>query len=622
METKTQGRCTLCIKTSGILTKQLACDHVFCVGCSVKIRQSKISCPKCRETLPTPIAKEEEESVYAEVDEINSGPRRSVSSLSADTGEDEQDVFYANEQRTLKDTNKDGKSSTNLLFVRWCSPHNRKTEFFCYSCETAACSKCLLTSHKLKSHNIASLEDFKAEEIKRHLERVDAIQEDLKEMVRRVDDATKSCKKDQERLEKVVTSKQDESLEKIASVVQHLLEDLKYQGQSTSQVITHFVSRRTKLLETIENTRQRCHKALDPQSSDSNETLIQVEEILEKIRQIEVECDLLKKMEVPNDLNLKFEDIPTDVTFGRFTSAHSEDNEGRYDYPQVRVSQGWSLEEEMAVSNNDVDFVNIVCIDDNWIAHVSNHYGSNSIIVKHYSLSSKQECRSQLLLEIGDNSWTTAKTAGHDRSILLACGETVHRISFRRKNTEYKKAIASSIPIEAITWDEFGVDCYILSTNRRDVYWLSMDGELNYLCALQTDVQSVASLGVNDDLIISLLDRTAQAVHRRDCLKIDKSHKLELVPPMPENVQSEEGPLKPYIMASCSHPESHFVLFTGGNVLAVGQYDSMFRFIDWVMNTEMSAYHRILDISVKAGKVYLLLDEKISVYKIHAEKGL
>lgn len=628
MEKTGIGQCTLCLKTSSnSLTKQLPCDHLFCAFCSIKIRQSKISCPKCRDAMPTPNDEEDLDGIYTEVREdfqlagqaVNT-PNAYAKTASSNAVNNNYPA-YVNVPQKGSVTRNDKHTDEKQLFIRSCPSHGQETEFFCYSCETAACSKCLLTSHKIKSHEIVSLDDFIAEIVKAHFKRVDVVQKDLKEMTHRVNDAKEKCKKEQEKLEQLLKSKRDAFIAKVDMTFENLLKDLKRNGDVTFQSIAQLDSQRVKLLDCISTTQQICERAMNPSPDDEpKEKRLPVEEIIERINRLENDCKLLKGMAIPSDLNVEFQENPAAnspvVNLGMFVRNDGVGDLEYYDNLDVRMSQGWELKEETSVSNDEVDFVNIICMNEDWIVHVSNSYGSGTITIKHYSLSHKQECRRQFLVETGNRSWTIAKTAGHDRSILLAVEDTVKRISFRRKHNEYVQDIPVSICIEAITWDEYGVDCYILAANRRDVYWLSRDGVANYLCAIQTDVQSVVSISVNEELVITLLDRTAKVFYRRDCLTVNKNQKLKASPPIPGKLKDSNESLKPYLMASTRNPEYHFVLFNGGHIIAIGQFGPTFDFIDWVMSTEIQSSPSIIDMSVCKGRVYLLHEEKLVIYEV------
>ena len=133
----------------------LPCSHPLCSSCVKKIKPGeKIFCQQCGLDLSTVNLKElKPHQMILSLIHSNSNQSESIYN-SQEEGENE----YTNEE--LTDENNLGDNyNNNLNQIEYCSKHKEKEiEFFCQTCTTAVCSKCIFETHN--GHHLTLLEDM------------------------------------------------------------------------------------------------------------------------------------------------------------------------------------------------------------------------------------------------------------------------------------------------------------------------------------------------------------------------------------------------------------------------------------------------------------------------------
>ncbi len=133
----------------------LPCSHPLCSSCVKKIKPGeKIFCQQCGLDLSTVNLKElKPHQMILSLIHSNSNQSESIYN-SQEEGEKE----YTNEE--LTDENNLGDNyNNNLNQIEYCSKHKEKEiEFFCQTCTTAVCSKCIFETHN--GHHLTLLEDM------------------------------------------------------------------------------------------------------------------------------------------------------------------------------------------------------------------------------------------------------------------------------------------------------------------------------------------------------------------------------------------------------------------------------------------------------------------------------
>ena len=133
----------------------LPCSHPLCSSCIKKIKPNeKIFCQQCGLDLSTVNLKElKPHQMILSLIHSNSNQSESIYN-SQEEGENE----YTNEE--LTDENNLGDNyNNNLNQIEYCSKHKEKEiEFFCQTCTTAVCSKCIFETHN--GHHLTLLEDM------------------------------------------------------------------------------------------------------------------------------------------------------------------------------------------------------------------------------------------------------------------------------------------------------------------------------------------------------------------------------------------------------------------------------------------------------------------------------
>ena len=133
----------------------LPCSHPLCSSCVKKLKPGeKIFCQQCGLDLSTVNLKElKPHQMILSLIHSNSNQSESIYN-SQEEGENE----YTNEE--LTDENNLGDNyNNNLNQIEYCSKHKEKEiEFFCQTCTTAVCSKCIFETHN--GHHLTLLEDM------------------------------------------------------------------------------------------------------------------------------------------------------------------------------------------------------------------------------------------------------------------------------------------------------------------------------------------------------------------------------------------------------------------------------------------------------------------------------
>ncbi|XP_071842599.1 uncharacterized protein [Apostichopus japonicus] len=545
--------CTRCLKKYPryLLSMQTSCDHLLCSKCSTEILHISFSCPKCRPLITLP------------------GP------------------------------------ATDGTHQPLCLDHNSNAEFYCYSCQAFVCSKCLLKTHKIPDHEVAVLDDDTTRKVKANLlETLNQFQREIADIAQSIAHAKRVCKEDKERLAETISTNQKQAAAIIQCLNENLLDELQRKFQETSDIFTLIDRQCKKAEEETSNT-------LESIKADKSADLAQIKC---KFEDIKAKCHQLKQVKIPSNLNLKFEDELQAIAFGNLVPSRA-DNEDSSGYTRLMTPlPKWILKDTTDIKGCELDFANMICINEDWIVHLSNLYGSLCISVKHFSIKQASEFRQPFILPMPSYNWTVARTAGHDRSILIASCRTVTLISFRREDMEVKHTLEVSIDVEAISWDEYGIDCYLLAKNLRDIHWLSRNGELKFLCTLGTALDSPGSMQVYNQTTLAFLDISSREVYSRDFITNVKGTKTLLKQPLPREWKLKTDTFVPRAVVCMPSPGYHLVLFHGGDCVAVGQYDENFRFLGWIVTVKSPSEEDFMDIAVQGDKIFLLFETKLLVY--------
>ena len=129
----------------------LPCSHPLCSSCINKIKPNeKVFCPQCGLDLSTVNLKELKPHQMI-LSLIHSQSNQSESRYnSQEEGENEYDEIT--EETSINNNIKNNQ-------VEYCNKHKEKEiEFFCQTCTTAVCSKCIFETHN--GHHLTLLEDM------------------------------------------------------------------------------------------------------------------------------------------------------------------------------------------------------------------------------------------------------------------------------------------------------------------------------------------------------------------------------------------------------------------------------------------------------------------------------
>lgn len=584
--------CTFCLKsTRRHHSKHLLCGHFSCNECHGNSLQTGKGCPKCRKPIPLPRAGENDE--YSDYTDV--------------TVDSKQESFkYEGEVHRFKN------------FDRSCSIHGSVVDFFCYSCNLPACSQCLLTTHKIRDHDIASFVDFAKDTIKGNIKKLNDLKTLQTKLAGDISHSKMVIQKDGGKLKQLILEAYKDAEERMKKEKETLLDSLKRREDETVKLLSSLQNEHDIITSKLLSTTKTC-LAVERDLSQSKDLKNQfnLESMDKTISEIEQKTERLSHVPLPEHLSLNFTAHRSDLFIGSLRDLLSD--EDTY-YSQLRELPTWTAEKEVDIGELNIDFSNIVCMSSDWVVYISSLDESQYVAIRHYSLDKRIVPRKPMDLPIGSYNWTAAKDSGQDHSILLASGQNVYRISFRKMDKEITKSFKLSFSAEAISWDENKVDCYILSNNLRDVHRLYMsDGTVSYLCSFQTRPQSVSSFTVNDDCKIQLLDRTTGNIHVTSYVTSDHGEKMSLQQLFPKSFESESMMLSPHSMVTRRDLGGSFVLFNQNGLLTVGSYNNKFGFLQWVIKESTNSEGNLVDMSIKDENLAVLFGTKIAIYKIKSD---
>ena len=131
----------------------LPCSHPLCSSCVKKIKPGeKIFCQQCGLDLSTVNLKELK-------------PHQMILSLIHSQSNQSESIYNSQEEGENEYTNEEGTEETTINNtiknnqIEYCNKHKEKEiEFFCQTCTTAVCSKCIFETHN--GHHLTLLEDM------------------------------------------------------------------------------------------------------------------------------------------------------------------------------------------------------------------------------------------------------------------------------------------------------------------------------------------------------------------------------------------------------------------------------------------------------------------------------
>jgi hypothetical protein len=131
----------------------LPCSHPLCSSCIKKIKPNeKIFCQQCGLDLSTVNLKELK-------------PHQMILSLIHSQSNQSESIYNSQEEGENEYTNEEGTEETTINNtiknnqIEYCNKHKEKEiEFFCQTCTTAVCSKCIFETHN--GHHLTLLEDM------------------------------------------------------------------------------------------------------------------------------------------------------------------------------------------------------------------------------------------------------------------------------------------------------------------------------------------------------------------------------------------------------------------------------------------------------------------------------